>query len=91
MIAMRYGSVPIVRATGGLKDTVVDIESSSESTGFVFVHMEPSDAADTIRRAIYTYERHPEWEHLQMRCLKQDFSWDQSAQRYEAMYAEIVH
>jgi starch synthase len=91
MIAMRYGSVPIVRATGGLKDTVVDTESSSEGTGFVFEHMDPSDAAETIQRAIRTYGRHPEWEQLQIRCLKQDFSWGQSARRYEEMYAEIVH
>ncbi len=91
MIAMRYGSVPIVRATGGLKDTVVDIESSSESTGFVFERMDPSDAAETIQRAIHTYARHSEWEHLQNHCLKQDFSWGKSAQKYEEMYGEIVH
>ncbi len=88
MIAMRYGSVPVVRAVGGLADTVRDYDpATGEGTGFVFKPYDAMALYTTLVRAVETY-RYPDiWRKLQTRCMQQDFSWQASARKYVELYA----
>ena len=84
MIAMRYGSVPLVRATGGLKDTV------NKKTGFTFKKFNSAEFYKTLQKALAIYYRQPKiWRQLQINGLKQDFSWAKSAQKYLNLYKKL--
>jgi starch synthase len=85
MIAMRYGSVPLVRAVGGLHDTVTDSE-----TGFVFVDKKVKSFNDTLKRALQLYPYHSRWANLQKAGMAQDFSWTRSAQKYVELYKKLI-
>jgi len=85
MIAMRYGSVPLVRAVGGLHDTVTDSE-----TGFVFVDKKIKSFNDAVRRAIELYPYHSRWANLQKAGMAQDFSWPGSANKYLDLYKKLI-
>ncbi|MEW6085414.1 MAG: glycogen synthase [Chloroflexota bacterium] len=85
MIAMRYGSVPLVRAVGGLHDTVTDAE-----TGFVFVDAKVKSFNDALRRALSILPDHAKWENLQKAGMALDFGWHASAQKYGELYKKIV-
>jgi starch synthase len=85
MIAMRYGSVPLVRAVGGLHDTVTDSE-----TGFVFVDTKVKSFNETVRRALKLYPYHSRWIALQKAGMAQDFSWTRSAQKYLDLYRKLI-
>lgn len=94
MIGMRYGTVPIVRRTGGLADTVFDVETSgvteTEANGFTFDDADPSGINWGIDRAIAWWRDTPErWRQLVLRGMKQDFSWKQATQRYLEIYTQI--
>jgi starch synthase len=89
MIAMRYGSVPIVRATGGLVDTVTNVETSSAGTGFVFQEASSAALQATLDRALQQYEDPDRWETIQRNGMHQDFSWAQSAREYMKLYQHI--
>ena len=86
MIAMRYGSVPLVRAVGGLHDTVTDSE-----TGFVFVDTKVKSFNDTLRRALQVYPDRSRWTKLQQAGMAQDFSWPNSARKYLELYKKLVN
>lgn len=90
MIAMRYGCVPIARATGGLKDTIVDYDLSNASTGFLFDQPSTEELADAISRALVVYSNSDFWSGLQLRGMNTDFSWDRSAKQYLALYNRLV-
>jgi ADP-glucose type glycogen/starch synthase len=91
MIALRYGALPIVRRTGGLADTIVDVsEKGNEGNGFVFSDANPSALLTAIDRALTFYARPAVWRKLVQRGMTQDFSWDNSAQRYEELYAQAL-
>ncbi len=90
MIAMRYGTVPIARAVGGLKDTIMDYDSSSGGTGFLFKDPTPVSLAATIRRALVVFSDQRRWRGLQLRGMKEDFSWESSADQYAALYKRLV-
>ncbi len=91
MIAMRYGSAPVVRATGGLVDTVVDVDARMETgTGFVFHDADPADLARAVRRAVGVRAAGPTWAALVERVMRVDHSWGISALRYEALYRSMV-
>ena len=92
LIALRYGSLPIVRETGGLKDTVVPYnEFTGEGTGFSFLFYDSSVLLDILRYALKTYyENRKGYAKLQRRAMEQDFSWEASAKVYEEMYAEMI-
>lgn len=82
MIAMRYGSVPVVRATGGLADTVQD-----GITGFTFYDFNADAFFDTIQRATYIYNVDREsWRRIQANGMAMDFTWQRSAQGYQQLY-----
>jgi starch synthase len=85
MIAMRYGSVPLVRAVGGLHDTVTDSE-----TGFVFVDKKVKSFNDTLRRALELFPYHSRWAALQKAGMAQDFSWGNSAKKYIELYKKLI-
>lgn len=85
MFAMRYGTVPVVRQTGGLADTVKEGE-----TGFVFTERTAEEFGDATARAIAAFRDPDTWQKLVYTCMTQDFSWSSSAQAYEAMYADAV-
>jgi len=93
MIAMRYGTVPIVRRTGGLKDTVKDVlEDPKNGTGFSFENYDPKDMMNSLLRARVFYDMefcnsHRVWSDIVKRCMKQDFSWEKSAREYESVYS----
>lgn len=85
MIAMRYGSVPIVRATGGLYDTVLD-----GRTGFTFTDFSTRAMLSPIIRAIEFYQDKAKWNKMASECMTQDFSWTQSAKKYVALYQKTL-
>ena len=91
MIAMRYGSVPIVRETGGLRDTVLSYnEFNGEGNGFTFFNYNAHDMLHTIERASDYYKNHPEvWKKLQERGMKGDYSWNHSAREYIKLYQSL--
>lgn len=87
MIAMRYGSVPVVRRTGGLADTVPDAdEDRVNGRGFVFEAPEGSALAATLRRALAAFADRDRWRELQLRGMRTDFSWNEAAGRYVRLY-----
>ena len=92
MIAMRYGTVPIVRETGGLKDTVQPHESWRDAgTGFTFANYSSGDMLHVIREAVYLYKDYPDvFARLRQRAMASDFSWARSAREYLRIYATIT-
>ena len=92
MIAMRYGTIPIVRETGGLKDTVQPYEAWRDGgNGFTFANYNSSDMLHVIREAVYLYKDYPEaFSHLRKRAMSSDFSWAKSAGQYLRIYSNIT-
>ncbi len=92
MIAMRYGTVPIVRETGGLKDTVQPCESWRDAgNGFSFANYSSGDMLHVIREAVYLYKDYPDvFGRLRQRAMACDFSWARSAREYLRIYATIT-
>jgi starch synthase len=87
MIAMRYGTVPVVRRTGGLTDTVADYQpESGEGNGFVFERYNPYACFAALVRAVEAFRRPGEWRLLQRRGMEADFSWAASARKYVDLY-----
>lgn len=91
--AMRYGTVPVVRATGGLADTVVDTSrttiSDGTATGFVFAEPSAADLDAAITRAVAFFREPLAWRRLQLNDMKQDFSWNRSAAIYYSLYQDL--
>ncbi|MBV2166988.1 MAG: glycosyltransferase, partial [Kaistella sp.] len=84
MYAMRYGTVPIVRYTGGLRDTVEDV--SSGGSGINFGAATAKDTVHAIHRALYIYHNKELMQNLVHSNMNYDFSWEKSAERYREMY-----
>ncbi|MBI5301373.1 MAG: alpha-glucan family phosphorylase [Chloroflexi bacterium] len=94
MIAMRYGCIPIVRATGGLADTVQDFDlAQNTGAGFVFRPFDRWAMFAAIVRATQVYAASDVWRGLQTRAMAHDFSWDTAGKKYDALYREalIIH
>ncbi len=87
LYSMRYGTIPIVRATGGLVDTVQHLDPRGRTgTGFLFEHADVSGLLWAIDEALSVYARPGPWSSLMQRAMSRDFSWALSAERYEAVY-----
>ena len=93
LYSQRYGTVPIVRKTGGLADTVVDTLpetlSKNTATGFVFNEATSGALMETIKRALIVYSQPKTWKQLQTTGMKKDYSWTKSAKEYMALYEQL--
>lgn len=85
MIAMKYGSVPVVRATGGLYDTVQDM-----NTGFTFNDLTKTEMLTALERAVNVYKTKDVWNKIVKSCMAADFSWDESAKKYINLYSKTI-
>ncbi len=90
MYSLRYGTLPVVRAVGGLEDTVEDYDGWMHGTGFKFRDYAPAALLLAVRRALDTFRDRRAWRALMLRGMAQDFSWDRSARSYEALYRSLV-
>jgi starch synthase len=90
LYSLRYGTIPIVRRTGGLADSVVDVRPETVhhgiATGFVFDAYTPEALVSTVARAIYAYRDPRLWRVLQLAAMRADFSWDRAAIHYRTLY-----
>ena len=91
MFAMRYGCLPVARATGGLVDTIIDPKSSDSGTGFLFSRIDPRSFANTLKRALQAYCQKDTWRIMQENAMAQDFSWARSAEQYVNLYTKLLH
>jgi starch synthase len=90
MYSMLYGTAPVVRATGGLADTVRQFDpATGEGTGFVFEHFTADGLRWALRLALQVYEDPKAWRRLQLNGMGVDFSWQASARQYEELYRTI--
>jgi len=88
-ISLRYGTIPIVRETGGLADTVVDVTTDSkEGNGFVFQEYKAGALVDVVRRAVEFFRTRRGWRSLQQQAMTRDLSWRASAKAYADLYKE---
>jgi starch synthase len=91
MISMKYGTVPLVRRTGGLADTVENLSpDGKKGTGFVFEEYRGRELLATLKRAVEAYAQPKLWADLVGRAMKEDFSWDASARKYLEVYGKIL-
>ena len=84
MVAMRYGCIPIARATGGLKDTIKNGE-----TGFLFENANTKSLLKAMREALQVYKNNNHWKSMQRNAMAEDFSWGNSAKQYAALYKSL--
>jgi starch synthase len=92
LIALRYGTLPIVHATGGLADTVIDIDTyPGTGNGFSFTAYEASDLLDALHRALRLYAKRDHWPALIARAMAYDSRWSASAHAYSKLYRSVLH
>jgi starch synthase len=94
MYSQRYGTLPLVHATGGLLDSVVDWSPTTlknhTATGFIFSPLDPATLLEHCRRAITAYGDQRLWRQLQKNAMKRDFSWEASARQYLDLYQSLA-
>ncbi len=90
MYSMRYGTVPLVRATGGLDDTVTDYNASGRGTGFKFKDYTATALLGSMELARAVFGNPNIWKKLQVTGMRQDFSWDRSAREYVKLYEKAL-
>lgn len=91
LISLRYGTVPVVRRTGGLAETIPDYDRQpSAGLGFNFARRSPRYLVKTVGRALQAYGRKAEWRALQRRIMAADFSWERAVREYERLYARAL-
>jgi starch synthase len=90
LIGMRYGCIPVVRATGGLMDTVEPYIPPDRGTGFRFEAISAGALAGILDLALTTFQQKEIWRNLQLRAMNRDYSWKQSARRYQSLYQDLL-
>ncbi|MNB70668.1 Glycogen synthase [compost metagenome] len=91
LLALRYGSIPVVRETGGLNDTVHSYnEATGEGNGFTFRDYNAHDMMHTLRRAVSLYHQPEHWKRVTRNAFAGDYSWDVSAEQYTAIYRDLI-
>lgn len=91
MYSLRYGAIPVVHATGGLDDSVIDVDREPASgTGFKFYKYEPQSFLDAVNSAVRMFDNEDKWLEIQRRAMVQDFSWDRSAREYIGIYEKTL-
>ena len=92
LISLKYGTIPIVRKTGGLADTIVDVEPAPETgNGFVFEQYRSEQMLKAIMRAAALYKNREKWRRLVLRAMDCDFSWEASAKKYIGLYNRALN
>lgn len=92
MFSLKYGTIPIVRAVGGLKDTVQPCDGAAETgTGFIFEPYDPQALLDAIDQSLTVFHNKKAWTALRRRAMAMDFSWDRSAKQYADLYRQLVN
>ena len=90
LYSLKYGTLPIVHKVGGLADTVVNASKENiknrKATGLVFNQANSEDLLDALQRAIQLFEDKDHWSQVQKTAMQQDFTWQQSAKQYLALY-----
>ena len=89
MVALRYGTLPIVRETGGLGDSIKDL-GGEDGNGFTFKTYNAHDMLGAVKRAIALYNQPDQWKKAVTGAMKCDFSWGRSAKEYMAMYQKVL-
>ena len=89
MVACRYGTLPVVRETGGLKDSIIDCGNEG-GFGFTFKTYNADDMLAAIDRALGAYANKPDLKLLRERCMTEDFTWGRSANTYIRMYKDML-
>jgi starch synthase len=88
MYSLKYGTIPIVRATGGLDDTIMNFDVNSlKGNGFKFEDYSAAALIETVRRALKVYQDEAIWLQLKKNAMSEDFSWEQSAEKYTQLYS----
>ena len=90
MYSLRYGTVPVVHATGGLFDTVRNVDESGTGTGFTFDEYSPVALLGALGRGLEMFENRPAWQRIQRAGMQEDFSWDASAREYVKVYGRAA-
>jgi starch synthase len=91
LISLRYGTIPIVRSTGGLADTIQNFSpSSNKGNGFAFVNYSSRELLQAVKRALKVYDNKEIWQKLMQRGMQQDFSWEYSAKEYVKLYRKAL-
>jgi starch synthase len=91
LISFKYGTIPIVRKTGGLADTVHDYDPKTcNGDGFVFDKYTAIDLLDAVKRALEAYKDQKAWKKLQKKVMEYDYSWSASAKKYVSLYAKAL-
>ena len=90
LYALRYGTLPVVRRTGGLADTVIDIRDKSFPTGFVFDNLTVPELAYAMQRAINAFTDKVLWAKMQKNAMAQDFGWSRAAEGYKDLYKTLI-
>ena len=90
MISLRYGTVPVVRETGGLRDTVKPyLFDKKEGNGITFSSVNAHDLLGAVERSLDLFRQKEDWNKVRENGMKQDFSWKKSALRYGELYKEL--
>lgn len=93
LISLRYGTIPIVRAVGGLADTIQNYdEKTGKGNGFSFEEYNKTALLETIEKAVHIFREHPDrWRRMMTNAMKCDFSWSKSAEKYTQIYEKAIH
>jgi len=89
MVSLKYGAVPVVHKTGGLTDTILEWDGK-RGNGFLFGDYSADDLIKSISQAVSTYYKKKEWQQIILNGMQADFSWRQSAERYLALYKQLI-
>lgn len=91
LYALKYGTIPIVRGIGGLKETVIDADvETDDGYGYVFDNANVDDAVLAVERALERFATKRQWSLIRSRAMRQDFSWDNSAKKYKDLYNKLL-
>lgn len=91
LIALRYGSIPVVRETGGLRDTIINYDSKTgKGNGFSFKGYDDNELLEAVQRALYLYEKKNIWRDIVNQAMNSDNSWEKSANNYINLYNSIA-